>query len=172
MENRRLEGVRIGCAMTGSFCTFSAAFDTWRALRDEGAELYPIMSFNAGELDTRFYPACKAVDIFEGITGRKVWNTIQQVEPIGPKKLLDLLIIAPCTGNTPASTSPQTDMHAAPRTSAMRKMPSEGCWRFFSCWRQHRIATSSNRASVADCARYIAAIVEMSSLTEGRCVVQ
>ena len=100
MENRRLEGVRIGCAMTGSFCTFSAAFDTWRALRDEGAELYPIMSFNAGELDTRFYPACKAVDIFEGITGRKVWNTIQQVEPIGPKKLLDLLIVAPCTGNT------------------------------------------------------------------------
>lgn len=100
MEKRRLEGVRIGCVMTGSFCTFSTVFDAWRALRDEGAELYPIMSFNASGLDTRFYPACKAVDIFEEIAGRRVWNTIQQVEPIGPKKLLDLLIVAPCTGNT------------------------------------------------------------------------
>lgn len=95
-----LQGVRIGCAMTGSFCTFTQVFDAWRALRREGAELYPIMSFNAANLNTRFYPACEAVGIFEEITGRKVWNTIEQVEPIGPKKLLDLLIVAPCTGNT------------------------------------------------------------------------
>ena len=100
MEKRRLEGVRIGCVMTGSFCTFSKVFDAWRTLRDEGAELYPIMSFNAGKLDTRFYPACKAVGIFEEIAGRKVWNTLEQVEPIGPKKVLDLLIVAPCTGNS------------------------------------------------------------------------
>lgn len=97
---KRLEGARIGCAMTGSFCTFSAVFKAWRALRDESAELYPIMSFNASALDTRFYPACKAVGIFEEIAGRRVWNTIEQVEPIGPKKLLDLLIVAPCTGNS------------------------------------------------------------------------
>ncbi len=96
----RLEGARIGCAMTGSFCTFSAVFDAWLALRGEGAELFPIMSFNAASLDTRFYPACKAVGILEGITGRKVWNQLAQVEPIGPKKLLDLLVVAPCTGNT------------------------------------------------------------------------
>ena len=52
----RLDGVRVGCVMTGSFCTFSAVFDAWRALRAEGAELFPIMSFNASSLDTRFYP--------------------------------------------------------------------------------------------------------------------
>lgn len=96
----RLDGVRVGCVMTGSFCTFSAAFDAWRALRAEGAELFPIMSFNASSLDTRFYPACKAVGIFEEIAGRKVWNRLEQVEPIGPKRLLDLLVVAPCTGNT------------------------------------------------------------------------
>ena len=85
----RLDGVRVGCAMTGSFCTFSTVFDAWRALRAEGAELFPIMSFNASSLDTRFYPACKAVGIFEEIAGRKVWNRLEQVEPIGPKRLLD-----------------------------------------------------------------------------------
>jgi len=97
---KKLEGVRIGCAMTGSFCTFKEVFTAWQSLRDEGAELFPIMSFNASRLDTRFYPACKAVGIFEEIADRKIWNTIEQVEPIGPKKLLDLLIVAPCTGNT------------------------------------------------------------------------
>ena len=98
--NQRLRGARIGCAMTGSFCTFEKTFEIWKKLREEGAELYPIMSFNASALDTRFYPAKESVRIFEEITGRKVWNTPQQVEPIGPKKLLDLLIVAPCTGNT------------------------------------------------------------------------
>lgn len=96
----RLEGINIGCVMTGSFCTFKKVFIAWQKLKDEGAELYPIMSFNASKLDTRFYPACKAVGIFEEITGRKIWNTIEAVEPIGPKKLLDALVVAPCTGNT------------------------------------------------------------------------
>lgn len=100
MSERRLEGARIGCVMTGSFCTFKKVFEAWKNLRREGAELYPIMSFNACSLDTRFYPARESVMIFEEITGRKVWNTIEQVEPIGPKKLLDALVVAPCTGNT------------------------------------------------------------------------
>ena len=100
MSERRLEGLRIGCVMTGSFCTFKKVFETWRNLCAEGAELYPIMSFNAASLDTRFYRAQEAVLLFEEITGRKVWNTIAEVEPIGPKKLLDALVVAPCTGNS------------------------------------------------------------------------
>jgi len=100
MFERRLEGVRIGCVMTGSFCTFKKVFEAWTKLKEEGAELYPIMSFNAGSIDTRFYRSQEAMMIFEEITGRKVWNTIDQVEPIGPKKLLDALVVAPCTGNT------------------------------------------------------------------------
>lgn len=86
--------------MTGSFCTFSHAFNTWRTLAAEGAELFPIMSENAFAFDTRFYQAVDARRIFKEICGRDIIHTVPQAEPIGPKKLLDLLIIAPCTGNT------------------------------------------------------------------------
>jgi len=96
----QLGGVRIGCAMTGSFCTFTQAFAAWQKLADMGAELFPIMSENAYSLDTRFYPADEARGIFREICGKDIIHTITQAEPIGPRKLLDLLIIAPCTGNT------------------------------------------------------------------------
>ena len=96
----KLNGLRIGCAMTGSFCTFSKAFDVWRKLADAGTELVPIMSENAYSTDARFCKAEEAREIFAGICGREIIHTIAQAEPIGPKKLLDLLVVAPCTGNT------------------------------------------------------------------------
>lgn len=99
-ENKRLDGVRIGCVMTGSFCTFKQVFEVWRDLKARGADLTPIMSYNAAKLDTRFYPAGEAVEIFEEICNKKILNSIPAVEPIGPRKMLDLLIVAPCTGNT------------------------------------------------------------------------
>ena len=95
-----LMGKRVGCAMTGSFCTFKETFAAWKALAKAGAELYPIMSHNAWSLDTLFYLAKEARAIFQEITGREIWHEIPQVEPIGPKKLLDLLVVAPCTGNS------------------------------------------------------------------------
>ena len=91
---------RVGCAMTGSFCTFKAVFEAWRALKAAGAELLPIMSFNAAGMDTRFMTAQEAVATFAEITGKRPLATLAAVEPIGPKKLLDALVIAPCTGNT------------------------------------------------------------------------
>ena len=95
-----LTGVRVGCAMTGSFCTFKRAFQVWRTLKDARAELTPIMSFNAASLDTRFYEAAEARRVFEEICGKPIIQTIPQAEPIGPKKLLDVLAVMPCTGNT------------------------------------------------------------------------
>ena len=95
-----LRGVRVGCAMTGSFCTFARAFRVWRALKEAGAELTPIMSFNAANIDTRFFEAAAARQLFEEICGKPLIQTIAQAEPIGPKKLLDVLAIMPCTGNT------------------------------------------------------------------------
>ena len=94
------KNVRVGCAMTGSFCTFKRTFEVWRTLRDLGADLIPVMSCNAAATDTRFYPAAEAVRIFEDICGRPVIDTLAKAEPIGPKKLLDALVIMPCTGNT------------------------------------------------------------------------
>lgn len=95
-----LKGARIGCVMTGSFCTFKEVFEVWRKLKGMGTDLTPIMSFNAASLDTRFYPAREAVETFEAICDKKILNSIPAVEPIGPKGLLDLLIVAPCTGNS------------------------------------------------------------------------
>ena len=96
----QLSDVRIGCAMTGSFCTFKAVFEAWRTLKATGAALTPIMSFNAASTDTRFYTAAEAVTELTAITGKRPLMTLDAVEPIGPKKLLDALVIAPCTGNT------------------------------------------------------------------------
>ena len=95
-----LSEMRIGCAMTGSFCTFKTVFSAWRTLKATGAALTPIMSFNASTVDTRFCTAEEAVKEFEAITGKRPLTTLSAVEPIGPKKLLDALVIAPCTGNT------------------------------------------------------------------------
>ena len=98
--NEILAGKRVGFAMTGSFCTFSRVFDAAESLAEAGADLYPILSDNAWSLDTRFFSAEAVRDRLGAICGREIWHTLPQVEPIGPKKLLDLLIIAPCTGNT------------------------------------------------------------------------
>ena len=91
---------RIGFAVTGSFCTFKAAFAQMKNLAEHGYRVLPIMSQNAYTTDTRFGRAADWIAQAEEITGEKVIHTIAQAEPIGPKKLLDLLVIAPCTGNT------------------------------------------------------------------------
>lgn len=95
-----LYGKRVGCAMTGSFCTFKAVFDAWRALKCTGAELTPILSFNAARTDTRFCTSREVAETLAEIAGVRPLTTLAQVEPIGPKKLFDALVIAPCTGNT------------------------------------------------------------------------
>lgn len=86
--------------MTGSFCTFRAVFEAWRALAETGASLVPILSFNAASTDTRFMRAEETRQTLAAIAGRPPLMTLAEVEPIGPRKLLDALVIAPCTGNT------------------------------------------------------------------------
>lgn len=95
----------IGFAMCGSFCTFSKAFEQMERLRGEGYELIPIMSENACSTDTRFGTAEYMRGRAEEICGRQVLGTKVETEPIGPKKLCDLLVVAPCTGNTLAKLS-------------------------------------------------------------------
>lgn len=97
---KALNGRKIGFAMCGSFCTFEKAFAAMERLRLFGAELTPIMSFNAYALDTRFGTAAEMRSRAEGICGRRIIATIEGAEPIGPKRMFDLLIVAPCTGNT------------------------------------------------------------------------
>lgn len=95
-----LKGLRIGVAVCGSFCTFKKVFETAERLASLGAELIPIMSFNASSLSTRFGKAEDNVKIFESIAGKKIINTIEEAEPIGPKKMTDIMLLPNCTGNT------------------------------------------------------------------------
>lgn len=99
-ECSSLKGTRIGFAMCGSFCTFSKAFEQMIKLKAAGAELTPIMSYHASTLDTKFGTAAENIMTAENICGNGVINTIPLAEPVGPKKMFDLLAVVPCTGNT------------------------------------------------------------------------
>lgn len=89
----------IGYALTGSFCTFRKSLAALAALAEE-YDIYPIFSENARRLDTRFGAAADFIEQAEGLCGRKILSTLPQIEPLGPKKPLDLIIVAPCTGTT------------------------------------------------------------------------
>lgn len=95
-----LKEKNIGIAMTGSFCTFSNVITELRELQKTEANLIPILSYQAQSTDTRFGKAEDFIRRLEDICQHPVIKTIAEAEPIGPKKLLDALLIAPCTGNT------------------------------------------------------------------------
>lgn len=95
-----LKGMKIGFAMTGSFCTLDKVMAEIEALKKQDAVIIPIMSEMVWSTDTRFGKAKDFIDKVSAITGKEIIHDIKGAEPIGPKKLLDALVIAPCTGNT------------------------------------------------------------------------
>ena len=96
----KLEGKRIGFVFTGSFCTFRKTIDQLKNIIELKAEVLPIMSNNSYTMDTKFGKAQDFIDEIEDITGRKILHTIQEVEPLGPKDMLDIIVVVPATGNT------------------------------------------------------------------------
>lgn len=90
---------RIGIALTGSFCTLTAVLNALRPLTEQ-FDLFPIMSPITYETNTRFGTAIHFRERLMELCGKEIWHTIPQVEPIGPKNLLDAMIVAPCTANT------------------------------------------------------------------------
>lgn len=95
-----MKKICIGYALTGSYCTFERTLKQMAELVKRGYEVLPIVSEHAGELDTRFMSAEHLEKRIVEITGHKPLRTLQQVEPIGPKRLTDVYLIAPATGNT------------------------------------------------------------------------
>lgn len=89
----------VGFAMCGSFCTLSKAMEQMEALKGS-YEILPIMSRNTYETDTRFGTAQSFIEKARAISGKEVLHTIPQAEPIGPKGLVDVMAVCPCTGNT------------------------------------------------------------------------
>ncbi|MDR0445666.1 MAG: dipicolinate synthase subunit B [Oscillospiraceae bacterium] len=95
-----MSGARVGFAMCGSYCTFDKALAALAILKTEFPDITPIMSESAYSTDTRFGAARDFVRCMEEICGKRVIHKITDAEPIGPGALLDILVIAPCTGGT------------------------------------------------------------------------
>lgn len=109
----------IGFALTGSFCTFKKIIEQIRVLsKIENIKIIPIMSFNSYNLDTKFGKAKDFINEIETITNNKIIKSIQEAEPIGPKKMFDILIVAPCSGNTIAKLA--NDIIDTPVTMAVK----------------------------------------------------
>lgn len=117
-ENLNLKDKKIGFVLTGSFCTFSKTIPKMKELIEKGAEVIPIMSFNSYNLDTKFGKAQDFINEIEEITGKKIIHTIQEAEPIGPKRLTDIMVVTPCSGNTMAKLA--CDIIDTPATMAVK----------------------------------------------------
>lgn len=89
-----------GFALCGSFCTIDRVMGVMERMVKDGWDILPIVSDSVGTMDTRFGAAHDTMDEITHICGREPMCTLQDVEPIGPKAMMDVLIIAPCTGNT------------------------------------------------------------------------
>lgn len=100
-----MSAIKLGFALTGSFCTFEDALNAMRACKAEGYDILPILSENAASKDTRFGKASDFIQRITEICGKPPITTIEGAEPIGPKNMTDILAVVPCTGNTLAKIS-------------------------------------------------------------------
>lgn len=96
----KLEGIKIGLGITGSFCNFSETKNVISNLKTEGADAYPIISFSTKNLDTRFYKKDEYIKMLKQESKNNIIDTIQKAEPVGPKNLVDIILVCPCTGNS------------------------------------------------------------------------
>ena len=93
----KLKDKRIGFVLTGSFCTFKNTIAQIENIIKEGAEVIPIMSYNSYNLDTKFGKASDFIKQIEEITQKQIIHTIQGAEPIGPKQMTDIMVVAPAS---------------------------------------------------------------------------
>ena len=113
-----VKGKKIGFVLTGSFCTFSKTIPKMEELKNLGADIIPIMSYNSYELDTKFGKAKDFIKEIEEICKKEIIHTIQEAEPIGPKHLTDIMIVAPASGNTMSKLA--CDIIDTPATMAVK----------------------------------------------------
>ena len=118
----RIEQPRVGFAFCGSFCTMARAMEALEAVAAQYGQVVPIVSETVAATDTRFGNAHDFMREMERICDRRVIATVKDAEPIGPKKLLDVLVVCPCTGNTLAKLAVATNdglAGAAPNLGAL-----------------------------------------------------
>lgn len=95
-----MKDIRIGIGMCGSFCTYRKIFSCMEQLKEAEAKLTPVFSFQSQIINSRFGDAADLIEQAETICGTKAIKSIETAEPVGPKKMFDIFLIAPCTGNT------------------------------------------------------------------------
>lgn len=95
-----MKGMKLGIALTGSFCNLHMAFKIIEELKKNGAEVTPIISHNVDRLDTKFFKAQEVKDILTDLTGKEIIRELTHAEPIGPTNMFDIVVLAPATGNT------------------------------------------------------------------------
>ena len=113
-----IKNKKIGFVLTGAFGDYSKTIPKIKELVKKGSEVIPIMSFNSYNLDTKFGKASDFIDEIQKITGKEIIHTIQDAENIGLKRLTDIIIVAPCTGNTMSKLS--YDIIDTPSTIAVK----------------------------------------------------
>lgn len=113
-----VKGKNIGFVLTGSFCTFKKTIPQIKKLKKLGASILPIMSKHSYTLDTKFGKAQDFISEIEKICNKKIIHTLQDTEPIGPKHLTDIMIVAPASGNTMAKLA--VDIIDTPATMAVK----------------------------------------------------
>lgn len=96
----QFEGIKIGFGLTGSHCTLERTLKVAKVLVEDGADLYPVFSPAVETTNTRFGTAASWQQAMGKLAAHPIISTIAAAEPIGPQKLLDVMVIAPCSGNT------------------------------------------------------------------------
>lgn len=99
-ENMQANSLKIGFGLTGSHCTIPDIWDALKKIVAEGIEVFPIISQSVCATDTRFGKAAEIINKLQEVTGHFPWTSMVEVEPIGPRQLLDVMVVAPCTGTT------------------------------------------------------------------------
>lgn len=113
-----INGKKIGFVLTGAFEAFNKTIPKMKELIKKGSEVIPIMSFNSYNLDTKFGKASDFIDEIQRITGKEIIHTMQVAENIGFKRLTDIMLVAPCTGNTMSKLA--YDIIDTPSTMAVK----------------------------------------------------
>lgn len=98
--NHSLDNKNIGIGITGSYCTYKKVFNELKRLSEANTNLYTIFSDNASKTDSRFGKHKEFLNLAKELSNKEPITTITDAEPIGPKSMFDVLVIAPCTGNT------------------------------------------------------------------------
>ena len=114
----KLLNKKVGFILTGSFCTFNKTIEQMENIKKQQAKIIPIMSYNSYNFDTKFGNSKDFIDKIENICETKIIHTIQDAEPIGPKHLTDIMVVAPCSGNTMSKLA--VDIIDTPATMAVK----------------------------------------------------